>query len=290
MPEYELFGARSCPHTRDMREWLDWKGCEFVEYDVEADHEARAHMIAISGGQRTVCLSSRRMASSSRLAGKGRGCVVEAAAWHELSIAMSIVELAQEESTRRGGAQVNAVHLKLGALSGVVSEALLSSWEMASFDTELRGSRLVIEKVPVVVYCPSCGMLRARLNPSSILFVPFAKTWFLRSSKAANCRSSPWRYWNESGTTAQTDRSQKERPSSERYRRARTQAEFSRLRRLRGEISLVSSPGSGKTAFLEKTLARLRTYFRVAALVGDSRWQRKSDAARLARFSRAREA
>jgi hydrogenase nickel incorporation protein HypB len=46
-------------------------------------------------------------------------------------------------------------------------------------------------------------------------------------------------------------------------------------------ISLVSSPGSGKTAFLEKTLARLRVYFRVAALVGDLATE--NDAARLAR-------
>jgi hydrogenase nickel incorporation protein HypA/HybF len=38
---------------------------------------------------------------------------------HELSIAMSIVELAEEEAERRG-VQVTAVHLKLGALSGVV--------------------------------------------------------------------------------------------------------------------------------------------------------------------------
>ena len=34
---------------------------------------------------------------------------------HELSIAMSIVEMAEEEAERRG-VQVNAVHLKLGAL------------------------------------------------------------------------------------------------------------------------------------------------------------------------------
>ncbi len=34
-------------------------------------------------------------------------------------------------------------------------------------------------------------------------------------------------------------------------------------------VSLVSSPGSGKTAFLESTLRMLRERFRVAALVGD---------------------
>jgi hydrogenase nickel incorporation protein HypB len=46
-------------------------------------------------------------------------------------------------------------------------------------------------------------------------------------------------------------------------------------------VSLVSSPGSGKTAFLEKTLAALRPEFRVAALVGDLATE--NDAARLAR-------
>jgi hydrogenase nickel incorporation protein HypB len=46
-------------------------------------------------------------------------------------------------------------------------------------------------------------------------------------------------------------------------------------------VSLVSSPGSGKTAFLEKTLNRLRPNYRVAALVGDLATE--NDALRLAR-------
>lgn len=46
-------------------------------------------------------------------------------------------------------------------------------------------------------------------------------------------------------------------------------------------ISLVSSPGSGKTTFLEKTLSSLRLRHRVAALVGDLATE--NDAARLAR-------
>jgi hydrogenase nickel incorporation protein HypA/HybF len=78
---------------------------------------------------------------------------------HELSIAMSIVEVAQEEALERG-VRVNAVHLKLGAMSGVVKEALLSSYEMACDDTPLRGSRLVIEEVPVIVFCPNCDVQR----------------------------------------------------------------------------------------------------------------------------------
>src|SRR5271165_1272192 len=46
-------------------------------------------------------------------------------------------------------------------------------------------------------------------------------------------------------------------------------------------ISLVSSPGSGKTMFLEKTLTQLHQNFRVAALVGDLATE--NDAVRLAR-------
>lgn len=46
-------------------------------------------------------------------------------------------------------------------------------------------------------------------------------------------------------------------------------------------VSLVSSPGSGKTRFLEKTLTLLRREFRVAALVGDLATD--NDAQRLAR-------
>jgi hydrogenase nickel incorporation protein HypB len=46
-------------------------------------------------------------------------------------------------------------------------------------------------------------------------------------------------------------------------------------------VSLVSSPGSGKTTFLEKTLTRLQPRYRVAALVGDLATE--NDAIRLAR-------
>lgn len=46
-------------------------------------------------------------------------------------------------------------------------------------------------------------------------------------------------------------------------------------------VSLVSSPGAGKTTFLEKTLTQLQPRYRVAALVGDLATE--NDATRLAR-------
>jgi hydrogenase nickel incorporation protein HypA/HybF len=80
---------------------------------------------------------------------------------HELSIAMSIIEGATEEALRHGAAKVNAVHLKLGQLSGVVKDALLFSYGLACEGTALEGSRLVIEEVTATVFCPNCEVERA---------------------------------------------------------------------------------------------------------------------------------
>ena len=78
---------------------------------------------------------------------------------HELSIAMGIVDAALDEARQRG-VQVSAVHLRLGALSGVVKDALLFSYEVACQDTPLAGSRLIVEDVPVVVFCARCNDTR----------------------------------------------------------------------------------------------------------------------------------
>ena len=70
MAKLELFGAARCPHTQDMREWLEWKGSEFVEYDVEVDPVARHRMSDLAPGQRSVPVASRRRQShSGRMAG-----------------------------------------------------------------------------------------------------------------------------------------------------------------------------------------------------------------------------
>ena len=75
---------------------------------------------------------------------------------HELSIALSIIEGVEEELVRQEHAAVAVVHLRLGPLSGVVKEALLFSYELACEDTPLEGSRLEIEEIPIILYCPAC--------------------------------------------------------------------------------------------------------------------------------------
>ncbi|EMI18534.1 Hydrogenase expression/synthesis, HypA [Rhodopirellula maiorica SM1] len=75
---------------------------------------------------------------------------------HELSIAMSIIDIAAETSRTHDDARVIAVHLKIGRMSGVVIDALLSAFTIAKEDTVLANAKLMIEDLPVKVRCPKC--------------------------------------------------------------------------------------------------------------------------------------
>lgn len=90
---------------------------------------------------------------------------------HELSIALSIVEMAEAEARRQGAAQVKAVHLKLGLLSGVVQDALRFSYGISCDGTILEGSELVIQEQPTVIYCDHCEAERS-LSSIQGLFCP----------------------------------------------------------------------------------------------------------------------
>src|SRR4051812_38747070 len=75
---------------------------------------------------------------------------------HELSIALSILEIVEEEGERQSG-RIVAVHLKLGPLSGVVKDALLSAFDLAREGTPFAEAELIVDAVPVTAYCPSCA-------------------------------------------------------------------------------------------------------------------------------------
>jgi hydrogenase nickel incorporation protein HypA/HybF len=81
---------------------------------------------------------------------------------HELSIAQSLVSTAVAAigaaASRDAIAAlvVDEVHLRLGRLAGVEKESLLFCYDIVIDDTPLAGSRLVVEELPVVIFCASC--------------------------------------------------------------------------------------------------------------------------------------
>lgn len=76
MATFELYGTARCPHTSEMRDWLEWKRSEFVEYDVEADAAARKRMREISGGQRIVPILVED-GKVVQVGWQGHGCMID---------------------------------------------------------------------------------------------------------------------------------------------------------------------------------------------------------------------
>jgi hydrogenase nickel incorporation protein HypA/HybF len=93
---------------------------------------------------------------------------------HELSVAVSLVEIACEKARALGDVRVEALHLRLGALSGVVRDALLFSFDLAAEGTPVAGARLEIADVPLTVMCPTCG--EERELPGFPLLCPVCRT------------------------------------------------------------------------------------------------------------------
>ena len=88
---------------------------------------------------------------------------------HELSIALSILELVEDEADRLGVGGVAAVRVRIGPLSGVVKEPLLSAFELARESSSLVDCELKIEEIPIVAHCPTCNVNRTIPSPQWML-------------------------------------------------------------------------------------------------------------------------
>ena len=75
---------------------------------------------------------------------------------HELSIVHGIIETVSESAQAANAKKIKATYLRVGALSGVVKDALLFSFDLATQDTVLEGSTLIVEELPIVIFCKMC--------------------------------------------------------------------------------------------------------------------------------------
>ena len=71
----ELYTATGCEFSAEAREDLEWRGVDFVEYDVEKDSEAYERMLGITGGNRTVPVIVEE-GKPVQVGWMGRGCIV----------------------------------------------------------------------------------------------------------------------------------------------------------------------------------------------------------------------
>jgi hydrogenase nickel incorporation protein HypA/HybF len=68
----------------------------------------------------------------------------------------STLDLALSYAKEQRASQIHRIKLRVGALSGVIPEALNFAFEVVVKGTIAENARLEIETVPVIVHCPNC--------------------------------------------------------------------------------------------------------------------------------------
>ena len=76
---------------------------------------------------------------------------------HELSIAMSVIDIADEYAAKANAKSVNEIEIEVGELSGVILEALEFAMEVAVKDTILENATCHYIKIPGIVRCKQCS-------------------------------------------------------------------------------------------------------------------------------------
>ncbi len=76
---------------------------------------------------------------------------------HELSVVLSIIEIADEQLKKSTARQIESIELEIGTLAGIEMEALLFAWDAAIPHTVLENTKRIIRQIPAVALCLDCG-------------------------------------------------------------------------------------------------------------------------------------
>ena len=87
---------------------------------------------------------------------------------HEMSLALSVVEIAEEIAKTNSAEKVTVITVDIGDLSGVEQDALLFCFEACAKKTLCEGSHLSLNQIKAKATCPSCDI---DFSPSSAYFV-----------------------------------------------------------------------------------------------------------------------
>ncbi|MDX1314374.1 MAG: hydrogenase maturation nickel metallochaperone HypA [Eudoraea sp.] len=76
---------------------------------------------------------------------------------HEMSIALSIVKIAEDEARKARVNQFSAIDIEIGTLAGIEFDALDFVWEAAVQETVLEKAEKRIIKIPAKARCADCN-------------------------------------------------------------------------------------------------------------------------------------
>lgn len=76
---------------------------------------------------------------------------------HEVSIALSLLDIAKSYCEKEGYKGIESIGVKIGKASGVMSEALLFAFDAVKIDTIAEKAHLIIDEIPVSGFCNTCN-------------------------------------------------------------------------------------------------------------------------------------
>jgi hydrogenase nickel incorporation protein HypA/HybF len=76
---------------------------------------------------------------------------------HEMSLAESVVQIAEETARSHGATRISLVLVEVGRLAGVEIEALRFCFDAASRESLAAGARLVVEQPDGQAWCMPCS-------------------------------------------------------------------------------------------------------------------------------------
>lgn len=76
---------------------------------------------------------------------------------HEVSIALSLLEIVEDKCRREGCQSVESVRVRIGKASGILPDSLAFAFEIVKKDTIARDAKLIIDLVPLGGLCSKCG-------------------------------------------------------------------------------------------------------------------------------------
>lgn len=75
---------------------------------------------------------------------------------HELSIALGILKIAEQEAAKAKASKVESIELEIGTLAGVELDALEFVWSSATKETILEHSKMEIITIEAQAQCVDC--------------------------------------------------------------------------------------------------------------------------------------
>lgn len=77
---------------------------------------------------------------------------------HEYGLTQGILDIAVENAEKNNAKRILKVNVKIGGLMAVVEDSMQFFFEYLSAGTPAKGAELLIENVPVMIRCSSCGV------------------------------------------------------------------------------------------------------------------------------------